>query len=52
MELSTREKVFQRGSKHVDTVGVTGSNPVSRTILALLTPTPAQKFLDTTTVRV
>jgi hypothetical protein len=32
MELPTREKVFQGGSEHVDTVGVTGSNPVSRTI--------------------
>ncbi len=33
MELPTRETFFREGSGHVDTVGVTGSNPVSRTIL-------------------
>ena len=32
MDLPTREKVFRRGSGHVDTVGVSGSNPLSRTI--------------------
>src|SRR4029453_16317317 len=32
MELPTREKVFKGGSGHVDTVGVRGSNPLSRTI--------------------
>src|SRR5436305_9413441 len=33
MELPTREKLFSGGYEHVDTVGVTGSNPVSRTII-------------------
>ena len=32
MESPTREKFFDEGSEHVDTVGVTGSNPVSRTM--------------------
>ena len=32
MELPAREEVAHEGSGHVDTVGVTGSNPVSRTI--------------------
>src|ERR1700730_5039609 len=32
MELPTREEIAHGGSEHVDTVGVTGSNPVSRTI--------------------
>ena len=32
MEMSTREKFAHGGSGHVDTVGVRGSNPLSRTI--------------------
>jgi TonB family protein len=32
MDLPTREEVAHGGSEHVETVGVTGSNPVSRTI--------------------
>ncbi len=32
MESPRGKKIFREGSGHVDTVGVTGSNPVSRTI--------------------
>jgi hypothetical protein len=39
MELPTREEIAHGGSGHVDTVGVTGSNPVSRTISHLCAAT-------------
>ena len=44
MEMSTREKFAHGGSGHVETVGVRGSNPLSRTIQKAAPPIFAEVF--------